>query len=163
MKDIQNLLDTIIDFLTPYMTCVSTHTVHFMVEKLWETTIPKPILDQVNTCSSFDNLMEEFWHSRQNNNIENNNSELVKFFQAADKFRLTSLMNDESIISIEELMRKLQTRKRGQVMESVAVSQHMSEKKSYEVKVMSQVVAAVTNSCDSSHIIDLGNPIIWFD
>ncbi|XP_017302558.1 methyltransferase-like protein 25 isoform X1 [Diaphorina citri] len=155
MELIKNTIDEMIEFITPNIACVNTHTVHFMVEKLWETTIPKAILSQVNNSPSFDSLLEEFWKSRQDNHVETN-SELVKFFQAADKFRLTSLMNGESIITVDELFSKLQARKCGQVVESAKVSQLMSEKKSYEVQVMSQVVAAVTNSCDSSHIIDLG-------
>lgn len=160
MEDIQNTIDHIIEFLTPNIACVNTHTVHFMVEKLWESTIPKPILDQVNTCDDFNKLLEEFWQSRQTNfkseNGSETSSELVKFFQASEKYRLTSLMNAESVISMKELNEKLQARRKVHVVESAKVSQLMSEKKSYEVKVMSQVVAAVTNSCDSSHIIDLG-------
>lgn len=158
MESIQETINRITEFLTPNIACVNTHTVHFMVEKLWETTIPKPILHQVDSCDNFEELLQDFWQSRQKTNCEHaeTSSELVKFFLAADRFRLTSLMNGESIISVEELYEKLQVRKRGKVIESAQVSQLMSEKKSYEVKVMSQVVAAVTGACDSSHIIDLG-------
>uniref|UniRef100_A0A8D8PTA4 Methyltransferase-like protein 25 n=1 Tax=Cacopsylla melanoneura TaxID=428564 RepID=A0A8D8PTA4_9HEMI len=156
MDHIQSTIDNIINFITPNITCVSTHTVHFMVEKLWETTIPKPILEQINSSASFEKLMEEFWDAKEKENVADSSSELLKFFQAADKFRLTSLMNDEYIISIEELFKKLKARNCGHIIESAKVDQHMSEKKSYEVKVMSQVVAAVTSTCNSSHIIDLG-------
>lgn len=146
MHNLKKELDRIIDYLTPYLSLVNSHTVDFIVNDSWQSVIPEDIRTEVNS-NVVSNILNDFWKSESN---DNSNSVLRAFIEEAKLFELP---NSKFCFDREELnfTSRLSTKN------AVKITEFMSNKKLHEVECMGEFVAEVASISSVSLTVDIGS------
>nr|XP_018910524.1 PREDICTED: methyltransferase-like protein 25 [Bemisia tabaci] len=148
-------LEDMIHYLTPFLPLVNSHVVNFITDNQWDNTVPENLRAEFST-KGFENITNLLWRYHDDPTClsdDVSNSPLVQHFIEAQKMSLTSQPN--LCLSLNDLQTKLASL-HCKEHTNLKISRLMSEKKSYEVDVMSQVVLSMVSATDCSHIVDIG-------
>lgn len=142
MENLKEELDRVVTFLQPYLSLANSHTVDFIVNDSWRCITPDDIRIKVDS-NNVQNVLKDFWYHELDRKCP-----IHQFLEEAKKYVLEST---SFCVNLEKL--SLCTRKEN----IVKVTEFMSDKKQHEVEIMSQFVADVASSSNTSLIVDIGS------
>ncbi|XP_041981322.1 methyltransferase-like protein 25 isoform X2 [Aricia agestis] len=145
-------LDAITSYLKPFLPLVNCHMVEFITENHWETYLPKSLRDYLDSCD-LDVAVQQFWNVYSNPKSVTETTELIKWVNKARSHCLSA--NNDYCLTVPQLEDRI-TSIGGVLKPEIKVSQFMTSKKSYEVQVMSRLVAGLSSAAGCSHCVEVG-------
>ncbi|XP_067001301.2 probable methyltransferase-like protein 25 isoform X2 [Anabrus simplex] len=161
---IQTQLCSVIDYLKPWLPLVNCHMVNFISGNLWERHVPIKIQEEAK-CIGLSGMYSLFSSCAKDNGLANSTEGvpaeefankspyMMKYFMEAKQVTLSSMKG--LVLSLPELRERMSAwgcHKH----DSLKLKEFMSQKKTHEVELMSEVVAALTTCCNTSHVVDVG-------
>lgn len=144
-------IDSIINYLAPYLPLVNCHMVEFLTNDHWNTYLPnnlKEYLDQLDLNES----LEQFWNAT-NSYKGNEPTELRKWITEARKHYLE--VNNDYCLSVEQLNERIKSWG-GELQPEIKVKEFMNNKKSYEVQTMARAVSSVYSAASGTCCVEAG-------
>ncbi|XP_033881045.2 methyltransferase-like protein 25 [Acipenser ruthenus] len=161
IETVRNKLDAIQRFLSVSLRISNAHTVDFYTEDVWNEFVavpPESVLAVITGCNQQTAPVPvEEESSLCFCGFGDDSLKLVdvaSFLQAAKAHSLPHL---QVCTSLEDLLQGLQGEGRESTDKAVGTDDFMNDKKSHEVKVMSELVASLAKYCNIQQVIDLGS------
>lgn len=150
MHTVQSHLDALLRYLQPHMAFVNCHMVGYLTENLWQTHVPEAIRSEVQSVADVDAAVQLFWDYHRNDQDFTATSGrfggLVAFLRTARAHRLSELQPPLALTAGQmeaQLQRSDVHRLANSSRQSLQIKEFMSEKKSHEVEIAAQLVAAL--------------------
>lgn len=163
---VQSHLDALLRYLQPHLAFVNCHMVGYLTENLWQKHVPEAIRQEVQSAADVDAAVQVFWdfhHSDADTVIASAAAGrfggLVEFLRTAQAHRLSRL-SPQLVLTTAQMEDRL--RRTNSSEPSLQIKDFMSEKKSHEVEIAAQLVAALCESptvdgTPSLSVIDAGD------
>lgn len=154
---VQNSLENLVSFITPYLPLVNSHMVGFITEKHYQTFIPDPIQIEIINAPTYDTILNVFW---QNTSLEDSKyPEIRKFLRSLDDLLKINL--DNVCVGPDRLSTELQDLGFAQDTKNrLEINEFMTAKKKHEVELTSEIVTQLcshSNNDNRLFIIDAGD------
>ncbi|XP_063385373.1 probable methyltransferase-like protein 25 [Cydia fagiglandana] len=149
MLKLRNHIDSLLSYLTPLLPLANCHMVEFLTHNHWETLVPKGLRETLDDMD-LDRAVGEFWNVQSDGSDK---SPLGLWVLTARKHCLS--VNGDYCLSVEQLEQRI--RDRGGVLpQEIPVKEFMNPKKSYEVRIMSRLLASLHNMVSASCSVEAG-------
>lgn len=145
-------LDSLMIFLEQHFALASCHTVDYFTKKLYEKCIPLIIQQEISN-SGLPHIITGVFEDRLDSSLTPN---LCNFI---NKSKSNSLYNSRNIcIPYTEFQQKLvELTNNESYRNSIKLKVFITEKKSHEIELMSNICAALNELAKTSHVVDLGD------
>lgn len=147
MERIASRLKDALVYIQPYIPLIDSHMVSFFTANLWETHVPFSIKKEFNVIT--DNIVDIFSCAASGDGTKF--KELSRFLQSVTEMS-TAEVESLSIIQIKEILAL-----GNYDFKRPPLGEFMSKKKSHEVEVLVEFVAALTNHTGVTHVVEIGD------
>ncbi|XP_041114072.1 methyltransferase-like protein 25 [Polyodon spathula] len=162
IETVRNKLDAIKRFLSVSLRISNAHTVDFYTEDVWNEFVavtPESVLTVITGCNQQTAPLpvEEEESSPCSCGFGDDSLKLVDVASFLKAAKAHSLPHLQVCTSLEDLLQELRGGARESTDKVLGTDDFMNDKKSHEVKVMSEVVASLARYCNIQQVIDLGS------
>lgn len=151
MKKLHRNLDSITRYLKPLLPFANCHMVDYFVSNHWDKLMPTELKKEFNEYD-FNVSLERFWNEGLAD-VADSKSQFSEFIKTARSHCLK--VDNDICLSLEQMKARV-VAMNGQIKEQIFIKEFMTAKKSYEVQIMSPLVASLFEATCSSHCVDLG-------
>ncbi|GBP74387.1 Methyltransferase-like protein 25 [Eumeta japonica] len=154
MMKLKMQLDKITKFLDPYLPLMNCHMVEFITDGHWYNLTPKNLrcsLEKYDIRQAVDLFFNIANSNMQAKDVQNHI--LYDFIQTAKSHRLK--IDGQFCLSLQQFQEKI-VLWGGRLKPEIKIKEFMTDKKSYEVKTMAPLVAALQDVCMTTHCVDAG-------
>lgn len=147
-ESVERQLDSLMVFLDEHFALVNCHIVDYFTKNLYDTCVPRVIRQEIPN-NGFPKIIADIL----GNNLLNNTPNLREF---VNKSKFNSLYN--ICVSHKEFQQKLvELTKNESYFNSIKLKVFVTEKKSHEIQLMSNICAALSELAGTTHVVDLGD------
>ncbi|XP_073995936.1 probable methyltransferase-like protein 25 isoform X2 [Rhodnius prolixus] len=146
MERIAIRLTSALKFIQPYIPLIDSHMVNFFTANLWETLVPLRLKEEFNDFT--DNVVDIFSCAASG---DEKYKELSRFLQAVTDMNIA----EEESLSVSQAKEILELGNND--FKRPPLGEFMSKKKSHEVEVLVEFVAALTHYTGVTHVVEVGD------
>ncbi|GLG94330.1 Methyltransferase-like protein 25 [Gryllus bimaculatus] len=163
IKLIQSQLDKVISYLQPLLPLANCHMVCLFTENYWSNLVSSDMQNEYNKIG-LTGLYRIFGHITKSNSSSSYESDVSELMTSTPHFTehfsssrrmCLGFLND---VSLSHSLFQEKLKSWGfEETKNFSINEFMTSKKTHEVEMMSQVVAAISGVSGSSHIVDVGS------